>query len=393
MNSLCKDFILTAQRHFDSYLSGMPLNPPNPATSIREPNSRASAPPTAPGPSSNTPPPNPPPRAPGHTNTYADIANSSTEEDTSATKITDRNMARKPNRPSERPDNRLFVRIALDHPARSAGSYALLAALKRLLREDAYLLREVQETATGFALCARSANTLTQLETYLEAMTKAISNCKIEKRQEWTTYRLNYVPRSVQTFNDQGKIQNTLVTEHILSEAIRDETNQQSVRIVQATRSINSMLFNTTWFASFQTTKHTSIPRTLRILGTTVSTAVTISKPKIIQCSKCYLWHNARSCSRPQRCRICGSANHSEAEHVTRCTTAQPHTCPARCLHCSGPHAADDLNCPLRPSSKEPATKTQRLAITASSSADRKRAVIAAGCTCLERQAATPSTN
>src|ERR1700726_358172 len=66
MNSLCKDFILTAQRHFDSYLSGMPLNPPNPATSIREPNSRASAPPTAPGPSSNTPPPNPPPPAPGH---------------------------------------------------------------------------------------------------------------------------------------------------------------------------------------------------------------------------------------------------------------------------------------------------------------------------------------
>ena len=83
-------------------------------------------------------------------------------------------------------------------------------------------------------------------------------------------------------FNDYSEIINTLIIEHILSEAIRDNTNQQSVKITQATRSINSMLFHTTWFASFPSAKHIAIPQVLRILGTIVSASVTISKPKII---------------------------------------------------------------------------------------------------------------
>src|SRR6202043_1981155 len=183
MNSLCKDFILTAQRHFDSYLTGTPCKPLS-HTNVRESNSPAPATPALPATTDLAPTSNAPSnlslsnssKAPGPVNIYADTVNSFTEDNTPAIAPTDRNAARKPKPTTKRPDNRLFVRIAPNHPTRSAGLYLILAALKRTLQEDAYLLKEVQETATGFALCTKSANTLAQLETHTTVLTQVITN-------------------------------------------------------------------------------------------------------------------------------------------------------------------------------------------------------------------------
>ena len=45
--------------------------------------------------------------------------------------------------PKARTDTRLFVRVDQDHPARKAGSFAMLTALKRHLGPDSKALREV----------------------------------------------------------------------------------------------------------------------------------------------------------------------------------------------------------------------------------------------------------
>lgn len=80
------------------------------------------------------------------------------------------------------PDTCLFVRISPEHSARAAGSFAVLTALKRSLREHAYLLKEVLSVSIGFALCTNSIESLTALESHTDIMTEAISNYKIERQ-------------------------------------------------------------------------------------------------------------------------------------------------------------------------------------------------------------------
>ena len=122
-------------------------------------------------------------------------------------------------------------------------------------------------------------------------------------------------------------------------------------------------------------------------------------KPKTIQCTRCFLWHNTRSCSQLQHCRICGAGNHTEETHTTSCMAAKPHSCPARCIHCGSPHPADDRSCPLHPVLKAPKTKSQKEVITRASKAARSRAVAAAKCSRtplmdiqMEGQPVTPQT-
>src|SRR5438876_848079 len=90
----------------------------------------------------------------------------------------------RPTRPTKPvQDTQLFIRLGPDHPACAAGSFAVLTVLKRQLRGDAYLLKEVQEIKTGFALCMESATALAALELHTNSMADAIADCKIEKQQ------------------------------------------------------------------------------------------------------------------------------------------------------------------------------------------------------------------
>jgi hypothetical protein len=131
----------------------------------------------------------------------------------------------------------------------------------------------------------------------------------------------------------------------------------------------------------FLTDSHQPLPRTLRILGTTVSLHKIAYKPKVIQCTNCFQWHNARTCSRRPYCRICGSNQHAKAKHTPNCIALSPYQCLAKCLYCGGPHPADDCNCPFRLTLKgPPKTKLQVEAITRDSKAAKSRAVAIAKC-------------
>jgi hypothetical protein len=211
---------------------------------------------------------------------------------------------------------------------------------------------------------------------------------------------MDNIPRSVRILDKSGNIQNEQVTACILGEAIHDVTGQTLVRAVETRRSAERGLYNTSWSVNFLTSSHQSLPRSLRILGTTVNPHLVIFKPKTIQCTNCFQWHNTRSCSRRAHCRICGSNDHTEVKHTSSCIATLPHQCPAKCLHCGGPHPADDPNCPLRPTpARLPKTRPQIEAITKANKAARSRAVTAAKC-CkapitdvpMEEQPATPRT-
>ena len=370
--ALCADISATANKHFDAYIKG--THPPRPSQPSPEPLVARTHQPKAAKPTQHLAD-----SAFAQKETYAHkAAVLPTLQPTATIAPTAAKTARKQPQHYNKEDTRLFVRIGPEHPARTAGSFAVLTALKRRLGENAKLLKEVQAVKTGFALCTGSLAERTALEKHSDTIEALIQNCKIEPPQHWTTYRLNYVPRTVATIDDTNQPTNIPVSSDLILEAINDFTNQQAIQAVESSQSVKSGHYDTTWFLSFPTHQHTALPKNLRILGTTVTASLIVLKPKITQCSRCFRWHNTRACSRPERCRICGTTEHTEEGHSTKCNTA--HTCPARCLHCGGPYPADDPRCPLRLTHRGPKSKSEQQAIRKTSKEARVRACAKAQC-------------
>lgn len=82
-----------------------------------------------------------------------------------------------------------------------------------------------------------------------------------------------------------------------------------------------------------------------------ITTRILPRRTKVVQYSRCWLWHNNRVCSSSPRYRVCGSAQHTEEKHVNQCAGPASHSCPPGCIHCHGPHPAHDSACELRPKS------------------------------------------
>jgi hypothetical protein len=363
LRALCKDISATANRHFDAFIKG--THSPG---RMDESTATNTSPRTASQPSDTPLNAAPPPPT-----TYAQAASTTIREQSSREQFLARRQSEKL-RPT-RPDTRLFVRLGQDHKAREAGAFAILLALKSCLGDNATPLKEVQTIKSGYALCTDSLEDLAALEKSTDLITRSIGNCTVERQAKWTTYRLDNVPRTVNTLSGSCAVGTDYLTRSIL-----DITGQTPIRTVETSQSIQNGLYNTSWFTSFETESHTPLPKTLRILGVVVTASTITFKPKTIQCTRCFQWHNTRCCSRAQRCRICGSNNHSEENHTTRCISAKPHTCPARCMHCGGPHPADDRNCPLRLTHKGPKSKAQREDIIRKQKAARTRACANAKC-------------
>ena len=361
--ALCQEISRTATIHFDAYIKGS-----RPTQALPTP--QPSPPPS--GVATPAVPESPPALSP----TYAQKAATPPPRPQKTTNPKPPAKAH----PPTRPDTRLFVWVDPDHISRKAGPFAVLTALKNLLGQDSSLLREVQAVKSGFALCTGSLEALTKLEAHSEAISRSFEGATVERQPQWTSYRLLNVPRTVNTINGLGEIISNQVTGPILAESILEVTNQALTRAVETKDSTQKNLYNTCWIVSFLTEAHCPLPRNLRILGASITAAVIKVKPKTVQCTRCYHWHNARSCTRPQSCRLCGSKQHQEENHTTRCATSGQHSCPARCLHCGGPHTADDTSCPLRPTPHGPRTESEKKAILETSKLARIRACLAANC-------------
>jgi hypothetical protein len=359
---LCKEISKLSLTHFDAYIKGIrpDTGSPPPAKAKASPPTTATAPNLA-------------------ATTYASIAATPPPAPGPETVSRKKVIFRKP-LPQARPDTRLFLRIGPENIARETGPFAVLTALRNALGPEAKLLREVQAIKSGYALCTGSIEALTALETKIPLLESLFTDCKIERQPNWVSYRLSNIPRTVTTLGSNGSLISHPVNPVILAESIQFTAEQSPVRSVETKTSSESSSFHTTWIISFDRASHQPLPRTLRILGSAVYCTIIPPRTTVIQCTRCFHWHNARSCVRPLSCRVCGSKTHNESQHITRCGSDLPHQCPARCLHCGGPHFADDTSCPLRPG-KRPLSKTEKNSILKTTKAARKRAYIAAGCT------------
>jgi hypothetical protein len=363
LNALSTELSSVAQRHFDAYISGAAT--PSAQRPTRSP----------------SPPPTRPPSGLSQS-TYAAVASSNAPAKsiplagTTQTKAPRKSLPREP-----APDNRLFVRLPNSHAARDLQGYAVLTSLRAHLGPDGPLLREVQTTKTGFALCPASPDALKTLESRKDAIHGLFGDCLVERGSRWVSYRVTNVPRRVGQITGCNKYDLVPVDSNSVAQAVHEATGLTPAAVTETTYSVsNPTLPYSCWFVNFPEGTPATLPRQIRLFGTVATATFLPRKTAIVQCNRCWMWHNARSCSRPPRCRLCGSTEHPEGAHSNRCNAPSPHLCPPRCLHCHGPHPADATDCPLRLRPGSAPTKLQRSEIRSSCAAKHTRARAEAGC-------------
>jgi hypothetical protein len=187
-SQLCHDLATVAQRHFESHIRGSP-RPPLPYASARDlatpyspPSTRVSS--TSTEESGTTenktaPPASRKQRAPQkNAATYASItAKSASTTESQAHKRPKKTLAR-----STPLDNRLFVRLPSNHVLRSVSTYSIQRGLNQALERK--LVKEIQTTRTGFALCPISPESTDSLEALIPQITALFSKkgpCVVEK--------------------------------------------------------------------------------------------------------------------------------------------------------------------------------------------------------------------
>jgi hypothetical protein len=372
--SLSDDLASVAQRHFDAFICGVPAprateNACPPAQSQHALPPQRSLPPATPGLAQST---------------YASaVSRPAPAAAFHIAKLPKQASVTKPTPKLPGPDRRLFVRLADSHRAKSMQAYAIYSSLRAKLGSNGTALKEVQSTKTGFALCPSSPEALSILEAQKESILDFFGVCHVERNSHWVSFRVTNVPRSVGHISPDGEHTLVPVDSTILACAVSESIGITPIAVTETPYSTsNPYLASSSWFVNFpEGTNASVVPHQLRLFGIVTTARLLARKTTIVQCSRCWDWHNTRCCARPPKCRLCGSSEHLEEGHHNRCDAPSPHQCPSRCLHCHGPHPADSPTCLLRPGQGRTAlTKAQKLEIRKSCSAALSQARLEKGC-------------
>lgn len=244
-------------------------------------------------------------------------------------------------------DNRLLVRVSQGHPALVMSPYAVMLSLNQFLGEK--IVREIQVTKTGFAICPISLAAHEKLVSRMADLESFLSTkgpCKVETPTNHNSYLISGIPRSYAGYNGTT-IEMVEITASAIEEALWDLTNVRPVSVTECKSSIDQpFLDKTKWIVLYP--EGSSLSKNFPLFGVRVNTKMLPKKTRTPQCGNCFGWHNERACIRAPRCRICGSTKHTENGH-TICDPSRPHECPPKCANCHGPHPADSLQCLIRP--------------------------------------------
>lgn len=362
LKKFSKEIMLVAKHHFEAYVRGVPAqtcNYENSEEKITASNHNI-------GKTKSKP-------------SYAQVA-------TAGSKATHQNAApdnniepRYKKNAKSNTDDRLFLRLSEGDKLRSLSPYALLSHLKTSLGPDAHLLVNAQITKSGFALCPK-ADESSALKDKISSIS-LLSNVTIDNATPWTSYKIQNVPRSYGTLSDDYEHQLIPVTTTALSDALTAAIGTTSISVKPSQENdINPHTSSTSWIVRFSEAPE-NLPRVLFLFGCRTVTRELPRRRATIQCSRCWLWHNSRTCASSPKCRLCDSLLHTEIDHTNLCSAEAGHVCPPRCIHCHGPHAADYSNCDLYPKpSGPPKTKSQVSAIRRINAEARMRQQAELGC-------------
>ncbi|KAI0998616.1 hypothetical protein K3495_g9581 [Podosphaera aphanis] len=257
--------------------------------------------------------------------------------------------AQRQNDISQPTDDRLFLRLEQDATERLISAYPLLLHYRKFLGANASLLKEVQHVPSGIALRPSSEDAASRLESPFSVGIeegKLKGSTGIEKTQNLVSYLLTSIPRSFTALDDNNQLTNYPITEDLVRAELTEEKGLYPISVHETKESTESHYYSSArYIARFPI--GTILPRKFYLFGVEVLSRQLAKRTSVIQCSRCFQWHNEIICSRAPRCRLCGSIEHLEANHQP--CGPHPYHCTPRCIHCHGPHPADAPECPLRP--------------------------------------------
>ena len=290
--SLSDDLASVAQRHFNAFICG--TSAPGATEDASTPaQSQHALPPQRPL----------PPATPGLAqSTYASAVSRPAPAATSPiAKLPKRASATKPAPKRPGPDRRLFVRLADSHRAKYMQAYAIYSSLRAKLGSNGTALKEVQSTKTGFALCPSSPEALAILEAQKESILDFFGECHVERSSHWVSFRVTNVPRLVGQISPDGEYTLAPVDSTAMACAVSESIGLTPVAVTETTYSTsNPNLASSSWFVNFpEGTNASIVPHQLRLFGTVTTARLLARKTTIVQCSRCWNWHNTRCCARP----------------------------------------------------------------------------------------------
>ena len=252
-----------------------------------------------------------------------------------------------PLRRSPPPANRLFARLAPDHPARAASPYATLEKLKRDLPANVSAeIKSIQAVPTGLAITPKVGAVL--LPGAGGLISAALDGAEVAKEQKWAMYVVPRAPRSYADYEGARKP----ISEQRALEEFKEQTGMIPLKFYWAKGAGAETETRTetgTIIIAFPVELADKVPRKVSLFGVALPVIRKLTKPRVQQCGNCWDFHDPRVCTRKPRCRRCGSTDHVEGEHAHVGPKAPLCDCPDRCTNCRGPHPANDLGCPIRP--------------------------------------------
>ena len=238
-------------------------------------------------------------------------------------------------------DQRLLVRISRDSPAREHHPWAITVALRGKFGDQ---VKEVRRIPIGFAVVPRNKASREALLDQRGAL-GAMLGGTIEVPSEQYSYFVPRVPTAVHDLH----LRRVQVTAEAVAQEAEATTGVAPVRVTP-TRDTNLPTRN--YIIVFPKKVNT-----FHLYGSSGPSRVMKDKPRVLQCTNCWDYHDTRACRSLSKCRMCGSET---CNRLGSCGHTQ-------CAVCHGPHQADSETCPLRPSIRYGAivrpTRNQRTAV------------------------------
>src|SRR5437762_1002272 len=250
--------------------------------------------------------------------------------------------------------DRILVRLPEGHWARAAPFTARQRLQKELPSAAAAEVKTVERIRTGVAVVPIPG--AVSLPASLTQISAAFGGAVVEKDEKWAFVLIPRCPRTYQEYD--GRHQE--ISGPAAAEEFKTQTGLQPIRAQWAPprqgalgdgdrESGTGLLLVALTLADYL-----KAPNRVSFFGDKLPLRrkPLIPPPRVRQCTRCWGYHEERKCERKKRCRLCADDKHTEEGHpASECRVGGACGCgpPDRCTNCRGPHAADDLGCPVRP--------------------------------------------
>lgn len=233
---------------------------------------------------------------------------------------------------------RIFLRLPKDHPARRASPHATMDILRKNLdRTCSTAVNEIQQVPSGLAIQPKDGLGLHLLSERKKALECLIQGARAEVEQKWAIFALPNAPQGYTSY-DGAQMP---ISEQMALEEFKLQTGLSPLKFYRSNKNPQS----STLITAVPEDQAQAVPKWIHLFGKNVQTKLKPFRTRVEQCTRCWDYHNPRTCTRTPRCRICSKRDHTDEIH----SSSDEEASDPCCTNCCGPFPADHPNCPTRP--------------------------------------------